>query len=42
MTDNVLTGTGAIDYISGTLHSFGNNGNVRQQRGLRLEHLAEQ
>jgi hypothetical protein len=25
MTSNVLTGTGAINYVSGTLHSFGND-----------------
>ena len=26
LTDNVLTGTGTIGYVSGSLHAFGNNG----------------
>ena len=30
MTNNVLTGTGAINYVSGTLEAFGNNGTTAQ------------
>ena len=28
MTQNILGGTGAIDYVSGSLQAFGNNGSV--------------
>ena len=31
MTSNVLDDTGAINYVSGTLHSFGNNGTTPAQ-----------
>jgi endonuclease/exonuclease/phosphatase family metal-dependent hydrolase len=36
MTSNVLNGTGAINYVSGSLQSFGNNGTTASGKSVNL------